>query len=583
MADAGTAGGTYTNPLSLQGTSGPFGSCPDPAVIRGQRPGDAAWYLYCTEDIRQPTDRNARGGLIFRVIPTFRSADLVHWTYTGDAAPTLPSWVARGAFLWAPDIEFFNGRYFLYYAATATHLPGGGSAIGVMTSDTPTGPWVDSGAPVVEPQQLPCCPGTQRDVFDPTIATDASGQRYLFYGSFVGGISARRLSTDGLHTDASSETPIAIGHRYEGASVVKRGDFYYLFVSATNCCNGSLTGYSVFAGRSTNLLGPYTDREGVSLLAGTVGGTPVITMNGDRWVGTGHNTIVTDLAGQDWFLYHAIDRNDPYFAGMPGFSKRPVLLDRLDWSGGWPTVRGGLGASDTPQPAPATRPGEKLADAIDTLRVDQPGVPIPSLSDDFTVPTNLDQPWRWVRQPPIAGYGIVDGTFRFDTQAADLHEGDNTAAILSEPTPAGDYVVDTRVRLNVPPDGYVPGFVQAGLVIYSNDDNYVKLVRLAEEETRQTEFGKEIPTAPPGYPRYGNTVVGPPGEWTDLRIVGRRANGEETYSAYTSQDGGAWVHGGTWVASLGVGARIGLVAMGGAGYTAHFDYVHVAQLTTPKS
>ena len=68
---------------------------------------------------------------------------------------------------------------------------------------------------------------------------------------------------------------ITIANRYEGAYVVKHGDYYYLFGSATNCCNGSLTGYSVFAGRSPNLLGPYVDKQGVSLLAGRVGGTPV--------------------------------------------------------------------------------------------------------------------------------------------------------------------------------------------------------------------------------------------------------------------------------------------------------------------
>ena len=139
--------------------------------------------------------------------------------------------------------------------------------------------------------------------------------------------------------------------------IVQHDGYWYLFASATNCCNGPLTGYSVFAGRSENILGPYVDRDGNSFLAGRVGGTPVISMNGNRWVGPGHNSVFQDFSGQWWTVYHAVDQNDPYFAGATGFTKRPVLLDALDWVNGWPTVRGGLWASDTKQPVPAAQPG----------------------------------------------------------------------------------------------------------------------------------------------------------------------------------------------------------------------------------
>ena len=97
--------------------------------------------------------------------------------------------------------------------------------------------------------------------------------------------------------------------------------------------------------------------------------------------------------------------------------------------------------------------------------------------------------------------------------------------------------------------------------------------------TRQTEYGKERVAAP----RYGNAVVSPPADWTYLRIV-KRANpapieagaDAEVYTAYTSRDGVTWVRGGTWTHTLGANARIGLVAMGGGGFTAHFDYVRVS-------
>jgi hypothetical protein len=94
------------------------------------------------------------------------------------------------------------------------------------------------------------------------------------------------------------------------------------------------------------------DRAGVSLDTSRVGGTQVIAPYGNRWIGTGHNAVITDDAGQDEFVYHAIPRDDPYL--QPTISRRPMLVDRLDWIDGWPIVRAGRGASDTPQPAPVT-------------------------------------------------------------------------------------------------------------------------------------------------------------------------------------------------------------------------------------
>ena len=75
--------------------------------------------------------------------------------------------------------------------------------------------------------------------------------------------------------DPGDDTRIAIGNRYEGANVVYKDGYYYLFVSATNCCNGALTGYSVFVGRSTSPFGPFVDREDNSFLEAAVGGTAV--------------------------------------------------------------------------------------------------------------------------------------------------------------------------------------------------------------------------------------------------------------------------------------------------------------------
>ena len=596
VAPVAAGSGTYRNPIeaAIPG-DGVVESCADPTVTWGQE-GEGRWYVYCTTDPLSDDDRTA-AGFNFHLIPILSSADLVHWTYEGDAFQSRPSYAVASAGLWAPEIVYHpeTGQYFLYYTVTDTTLPGGGSAIGVATAPTPTGPWTHAGAPVVEPHGADCCgPDSRRWVYDPDVLRTA-GQDYIYYGSYFGGISVRHLSEDGFASDPASQTNVAIANKFEGAEVVARGGFYYLFASATNCCAGPLTGYSVFVGRSTSPTGPFIDREGVPLnddetlddpTDGRAGGTVVLSVNDTRWVGPGHNTVFQDFDGQWWTIYHAVDVTDPYFAGTTDFTKRPALLDQLDWVDGWPVVRGGSFASDTPQQAPAAQPGSKTNARLKLAPPDVIGNPIAGATDTFSGDA-LSSRWTWVRPPDPATYEVAGGVFRMDTQAADLFVDSNNASVLTTPAPDGNYVVETKVRLTVPAEGCCFNYVQAGLVIYGSDDAFIKLVSVSIWNTRQTEFAKEVPVVPAGYPRYGNTIVGPPGEWTWLRIVVRDGDddpvggpygGTERYTAYTSHDGITWTRGGTWLHELGDDARIGLVAMGGSGFQAEFDAVRTSRV-----
>jgi arabinan endo-1,5-alpha-L-arabinosidase len=319
------------------------------------------------------------------------------------------------------------------------------------------------------------------------------------------------------------------------------------------------------------------------LLAGRVGGTPVISMNGNKWVGTGHNTVFRDLGGQWWTVYHAVDRGHPYFANRPGFTKRPPLLDPLDWVHGWPTVRAGRWASTGRMPAPAAQPGERTAYRPHRVRPDRLGRHLSRFSDTFRG-SALNRRWHWVRRPDPSTYGVQHGAFRFDVQRTDLYVDTNTASVLTEPAPKGSYVAQVKLRINVPDDGCCHNYAQAGLVVYGSDDAFIKLANASIWETRQTEFAKEVPTAPAGYPRYGNTVVGPPGDTTWLRIVKRARRGADLYTAYTSQDGRHWVRGGAWThGRLGHHVRLGLVSMGldhsdQSSYRARFASVDVWRL-----
>lgn len=373
---------SYTNPVSQDFAD----TYADPAVIRGK---DGYWYAYGT------TDPLTEGDPTRNILPISRSADLVSWEHIGDAftEETLPHWAdtGRGAALWAPDIRYVDGEYRLYYVVTDTTLTAepNDNAIGMATAPTPAGPWQDAGGPVVAPRHGAGGEGDFLWTFDPSHVTAPDGTEHLFYGSYYGGIWVTELSDDGRQA-VGEPTQVTIDNKYEGAYVVQRDGWWYLFASSANCCAGPTTGYSVHVGRSRDLAGPYVDREDVPLLQSRAGGTPVLAPNGNRWVGTGHNAVVTDLAGQDWMVYHAIDREDPYLDGTDGINERPMLLDRLDWVDGWPTVRGGAWASEDRERGPVTS-GRATTD----------------FSDGFARPWAPDRAWSLADEDDAGTYAVA--------------------------------------------------------------------------------------------------------------------------------------------------------------------------------
>ncbi len=614
----GSNPGSYSNPLEPQiPGDGVVESCADPTVIRGQREGDTTWYMYCTSDPLNDEDLDADGDLIFHRIPTMTSQDLVSWTYVGDAFKDLPTWAEPAAAVWAPDVIYSTtfDQYYMFAGITNTTAEVSGvtdcssdNAIGVATSDSPTGPWTWSDEPVVAPRSGgPGC--NFKWTYDPDVLGDSVGEdSILYYGSYYGGMfgAPLTLTSDGAEVPTTEHVLVAIDNKYEGANVVFRDGYYYLFASATNCCNGALTGYSVFVGRSPNPLGPFLDQQGNSLIDAQAGGTPFLTMNGNRWVGTGHNTVFQDAHGEWWTIYHAVDQQDPFFETATGFTKRPALLDAIDWVDGWPTVNGGNGPSDRKMPAPAGQEGEVSRHKTRLVKPQAPHTLLPRHSDEFSGNT-LQDAWSWeagsnVTDPALPDHSVSGGVLSVDIQAADLFVDVNNAQVLVRDAPRGDYVVETKVRVDVPDEGCCFNFAQAGVMVYDDEDNYLKLTNTSIFNTRQTEFAKEINPVPEGWSRYGNTVVGPPSEeWTYLRIAVERLTGAESaaaggdtesYTAYTSQDGVNYVRGGTWTHSLGDDAQIALAAFGlqpapvgetPPEFTAEFDYVRVSTLKESAS
>ncbi len=330
---------TYTNPVSE-----PFADTyADPAVILAK---DGWWYAYATADPLRAGEPAGIGHIA-------RTRDWVTWDYVGTIfdQTNRPSWAEADAGLWAPDIRYLDGQYVLYFTVTDTTLnPGGDSAIGVATSDSPAGPWVPAETPVVAPRPDG---GGFLWTFDPAGFTATDGTQWLYYGSYYGGLQVVQVSADGL-TPIGSPTQVAAWDRYEGAYVVEHDGWYYLMGSSANCCAGPATGYSVFAGRSHSPTGPFLDADGLDLNASVTGGTTMLTQNGNTWIGAGHHALFTDAQGRTFVAYHAIDRDDPWLTEPYGINKRPMLIDRVDWVDGWPRTRAGAGPSDTPQPVPVS-------------------------------------------------------------------------------------------------------------------------------------------------------------------------------------------------------------------------------------
>lgn len=338
---ASPSGTTFTNPITE-----PFADTyADPAVIRGK---DGWWYLYAT------SDPLVSGGE-FGNMHVSKSRDLETWEYVGTIfdGDNRPAWAASASFFWAPDIRYVDGEYVMYYTVTdtAANPDPWDYTIGVATAPTPTGPWTDSGGPVLDPR--PAGGDTYLNTIDPALFADEDGSRYLYFGGFNGGLWVTRLDESGTRA-VGEPTRVTVADRYEGSFVVKRDGWYYLMGSSANCCAGPVTGYSVYAGRSRSPMGPFTDHEGVSLNESRVGGTQVVAQNGNRWIGVGHHAVLTDVSGQDWMYYHAIDKDEAWLNEPGGINRRPTLVDRLDWIDGWPVVNAGAGPSEGPQAGPVS-------------------------------------------------------------------------------------------------------------------------------------------------------------------------------------------------------------------------------------
>lgn len=280
------------------------------------------------------------------------STDMKNWKQEKPVFADPPRWAVEAVptfrgHIWAPDISYHNGQYYLYYSVSA--FGKNSSCIGLATNktlhpDDPEFEWIDHGAVICSTPNV-----DNWNAIDPNLIIDEQGRPFLFYGSFWDGLQMIRLSDD-LMTPYPGEEPVTIasrkrtrspenppaidnnpvdagGNAIEAPFVVRRGNYYYLFASIDYCCKGVESTYKMIYGRADRIEGPYLDKKGKELLFG--GGT--ILMEGDeRWHGVGHNAVAHSC-GKDYLLFHGYDASDE------GRSKLRIM--RLSWTEDqWPQL-----------------------------------------------------------------------------------------------------------------------------------------------------------------------------------------------------------------------------------------------------
>jgi len=314
------------------------GDYPDPTILR------VGLDFYMTQ-----TSYAYLPGLV-----VWHSRDLVNWTPISHAIDAVQGEV------WAPDLVYVDGRYFIYFAMGGIH---------VVHAEDPRGPW---SAPI----------SLKVKDIDPGHVVGTDGKRYLY----TAGGHVIELSSDGLSTIGQSR------HIYEGwaypkdwktqglwlesPSLTQRGGYFYL-ICAEGGTAGPPTSHMSVVARSTSPTGPWENSPH----------NPLIHTYGadEPWWSVGHGTLVSTPDDRWYFVYHGY-RKDFQTLG------RNTLMEPIEWtSDGWPSAPLGARRAD-PMPAPMGIPQR----------------PMIELSDDFKT-SALKATWGAWKEPDMDRYRPSDG------------------------------------------------------------------------------------------------------------------------------------------------------------------------------
>lgn len=286
----------------------------DPEILYSNKTGK--YYIYSTTD-----GKPGWGGYKYYV---YSSSDLKEWKNEGvalDAKSDQISW-ANGN-LWAPaavEVKQKNGSYKYYFYFSARPNDNGRKQMGVAVSDSPTGPFVDLGHPLLAKNH----PGCKGQLIDVDVFIDpVSKKPYLYWGnSFMAGAELEPSMTKIKDETVTVMTPKGGSlkdYAYREAPYVfyRNGLYYFMWsVDDTGAAN-----YHVAYGTSKSPLGPIE-----------VAKDPIVLIQDPQHeiYGTAHNSVIQKPGTDEWYIvYHRINKDYIHF--QPGVH-REVCIDKMEFN-----------------------------------------------------------------------------------------------------------------------------------------------------------------------------------------------------------------------------------------------------------
>jgi glycosyl hydrolase family 43/aBig family protein/concanavalin A-like lectin/glucanase superfamily protein len=257
----------------------------DPNIVRF---GDT-YYIYATTD--------GLPGWSSSKFTVWSSKNLRDWTEHPTILDLGPDVTWADANAWAPTATEKNGKYYFYFSAQ--------QSIGVAVSDSPLGPFVDSGKPFVDKANY-----QGRQQIDPAVFTDDDGKSYLYWGN--GAAYVVPLNADMVSYDQAKVKQInGLTDFREGMFMTKRNGMYHLTWSIDDTGSENYrVGYAVVS----DPLATTVQNKGVILSK-----RPELGI-----LGTGHHSIVQVPETGEWYIaYHRF--------GIPGGdgTHRETTIDKL--------------------------------------------------------------------------------------------------------------------------------------------------------------------------------------------------------------------------------------------------------------
>ena len=387
------------------------GDYPDPSIMRDGKD----YYMTHSPFYYMP------GFLIWH------SQDLMNWE---PVCRVMPEYDGSAM---APDLLKYGDTFYIYYPAAGTNW--------VIWAKDIKGPWS-------KPVDL------KVSGIDPGHIVDKQGNRYLYVdkGEVI------RLTEDGLSTIGKKQK-VYEGWLYpdkwdtecmclESPKLNYHNGYYYL-TSAQGGTAGPATSHMVVSARSKSIMGPW-ENSPYNPVVHTYSAT-------DNWWSKGHGTLIDDVNGNWWIVYHA------YAKGYHTLG-RQTLIEPIEWTAdGW---------YRTKSTATSIKPDKQIKHGIE-------------LSDDFNE-ANLGLQWTFWKEYVPKALTFDNGTLWMKAKGRTPADG---RLLL---TTAEDKHYETQVEINIGNGN------TGGLVLFYNENAYAGVVSdgkkfiVYQNASKQLELPNEL-------------------------------------------------------------------------------------------